>query len=248
MKVGLIGAMEEEVAILRNQFEERTETETAHSHFYSGKINGIKTVLLQSGIGKVNAALGTTLMIDRYHPDVVINTGSAGGTDPALDIGDVVISSGVVHHDVDATAFGYTNGQVPGMPAVYRPDPALSQLAKRCAGRALTGHRVITGLIGTGDSFMNDPERIRRIKTLFPDLKAVEMEGAAIAQVCYQFGTPFLIIRALSDIAGKESGITFDQFLKTAAGNSARFLLDLLKELKNHDSDKNQNAAWPKDK
>ncbi|WP_010630267.1 5'-methylthioadenosine/S-adenosylhomocysteine nucleosidase [Sporolactobacillus vineae] len=248
MKVGIIGAMEEEVAILRNKLEEREETETAHSHFYSGRINGIETVLLQSGIGKVNAALGTTLMIDRYHPDVVINTGSAGGTDLSLTIGDVVISSGVVHHDVDATAFGYKNGQVPGMPAVYRPDPDLSQLAKRCAERALSGHRIVSGMIGTGDSFMNDPERIRRIKAWFPDLKALEMEGAAIAQVCYQFGTPFLIIRALSDIAGKESGITFDQFLKTAAGNSAGFLLDLLKELKHRDSTKDQNEERHRNK
>lgn len=239
MRIGLIGAMEEEVAILRNKLADKEETETAHAHFYSGTIDGIETVLLQSGIGKVNAALGTTLLIDRYHPDAVINTGSAGGTDPALAIGDVVISSGVVHHDVDATAFGYTNGQVPGMPAVYRPDPDLSKLAEHCAGQVLSGHKAVRGVIGTGDSFMDDPDRIGKVKTLFPDLKAVEMEGAAIAQVCYQFGTPFLVIRALSDIAGRESGITFDQFLKTAAVSSAEFVLAMLKELKNRDSNQN---------
>jgi 5''-methylthioadenosine/S-adenosylhomocysteine nucleosidase len=241
MRIGLIGAMEEEVAILKDKLTDREETEAAHSHFYSGRINGMETVLLQSGIGKVNAALGTTLMIDRYHPDVVINTGSAGGTDSALNIGDVVISSGVVHHDVDATAFGYKHGQVPGMPAVFKPDPDLSQIAAHCARQTLAGHQTVMGVIGTGDSFMADPQRIEKIKALFPGLKAVEMEGAAIAQVCFQFGTPFLIIRALSDIAGKESGITFDQFLRTAAGNSARFILDLLKELKNRDSDEHDN-------
>ncbi|TGA99545.1 5'-methylthioadenosine/S-adenosylhomocysteine nucleosidase [Sporolactobacillus shoreae] len=233
MKIGLIGAMEEEVEILKGEMIDTNETEVAHSRFYSGQLEGFDTVLLQSGIGKVNAALGTTLLIDRFHPDVVINTGSAGGTDAELSIGDVVISSGVIHHDVDATAFGYVPGQVPGMPAVYIPDTALSETAESAASAALEKHRIVRGKIATGDSFMADPKRIEVLKKQFPDVKAVEMEAASIAQVCLQFGVPFLIVRALSDIAGKKSNISFDQFLETAAKHSAQFVLAVLDRLKN---------------
>lgn len=235
MKLGLIGAMEEEVEILKNKLEHTVSTEAAHSCFYCGELDGFDTVLLQSGIGKVNAALGTTLLIDRFHPDAIINTGSAGGTDSALDIGDVVISTNVFYHDADATAFDYVPGQIPGMPALFAPDGRLVDLAAAAADKTLAGHRIVKGQIGTGDSFMADSERISHLKRLFPNMKAVEMEAAAIAQVCYQFDVPFLIVRALSDIAGKKSDLSFDQFLKTAAKHSAEFVLALLKEIRSHE-------------
>ncbi|GGL40660.1 5'-methylthioadenosine/S-adenosylhomocysteine nucleosidase [Sporolactobacillus putidus] len=231
MRIGLIGAMEEESRILKAAMKDVRETEEARCHFYSGRLDGFDAVLLQSGIGKVNAALGTTLLIDHFQPDIIINTGSAGGTDPALEIGDVVISSAVIHHDVDATAFGYRPGQVPQMPASFLPDPKLVAFAEKAASEVSGGHRAVRGLIATGDSFMSDPERIGKLKSLFPEMKAVEMEAAAIAQICYQFGVPFLIVRSLSDIAGKESNLSFDQFLETAAKHSAQFILSLLKEI-----------------
>ncbi|RYL94745.1 5'-methylthioadenosine/S-adenosylhomocysteine nucleosidase [Sporolactobacillus sp. THM19-2] len=234
MRLGLIGAMEEEIHILKSKMDQPKETEIAHSRFFSGKLAGIETVLLQSGIGKVNASIGTTLLIDHFHPDAVINTGSAGGTDAALDIGDVVISSRVIHHDADATAFGYQYGQIPGMPPAFIPDGHLSEMATDAAQKVITGHRTVHGVIGSGDSFMSDSDRIDALKHLLPELKAVEMEAAAIAQVCYQFGVPFLIVRALSDIAGKQSEISFDQFLEKAAKNSAEFVLALLKEMETH--------------
>lgn len=239
MKIGLIGAMEEEVEILKGEMTEVTKVEVAHSRFYCGSLEGFEVVLLQSGIGKVNAALGTALLIDRFHPDVVINTGSAGGTDVSLNIGDVVISSGVIYHDADATAFGYVPGQVPGMPAVYVPDRRLSELAESAASSALEKHQIVKGKIATGDSFMADPKRITKLRTQFPEVKAVEMEAAAIAQVCFQFNVPFLIVRALSDIAGKKSDISFEQFLETAAKHSAQFVLILLRELKKHSGAEN---------
>ncbi|MDD9147630.1 5'-methylthioadenosine/S-adenosylhomocysteine nucleosidase [Sporolactobacillus sp. CQH2019] len=231
MRIGLIGAMEEEDRILRAAMKDVTETEKARCRFYSGRLAGFDAVLLQSGIGKVNAAMGTTLLIDRFQPDIIINTGSAGGTDPDLEIGDVVISSAVIHHDVDATAFGYQPGQVPQMPASFLPDRKLVALAEKAASGMFGGHRTVRGLIATGDSFMSDPGRIGKLKSLFPEMKAVEMEAAAIAQVCYQFGVPFLIVRSLSDIAGKESNVSFDQFLETAAKHSAEFILSLLREI-----------------
>jgi adenosylhomocysteine nucleosidase len=133
----------------------------------------------------------------------------------------------VVHHDVDVTAFGYEYGQVPGMPARYQANKTLIDIAKRGA-QEISDVQVVTGLIATGDSFMNDPERVEFVRGKFPELCAVEMEAAAIAQVCTQFAVPFVIIRALSDIAGKESDISFEQFLDTAAKHSARLVVSML--------------------
>ncbi|GEB76211.1 5'-methylthioadenosine/S-adenosylhomocysteine nucleosidase [Sporolactobacillus inulinus] len=230
MRLGIIGAMEEEVSLLKKRMSGVETIEIAGCRFYRGIIEKTEVVLLQSGIGKVSAAVGTTLLLDHYHPEAVINTGSAGGTDPSLSIGDVVISSSVIHHDADATAFDYVPGQIPGMPPAFLPDHKLIEAAI-VAGSADSTHQIVKGLIGSGDSFMSDPVRILKLKETFPELKAVEMEAAAIAQVCHQFKVPFLIIRSLSDIAGKDSNRSFDQFLETAAKHSAEFILSIVKEL-----------------
>ncbi|MFT9599263.1 5'-methylthioadenosine/S-adenosylhomocysteine nucleosidase [Mesobacillus sp.] len=231
MRVGIIGAMDEEVDLLRSKLEDREDTILAGSEFYQGKIDSLEVVLLKSGIGKVNAALGTALLIEKFQPDVIINTGSAGGFHKDLNVGDVVISTEVRHHDVDVTIFGYEYGQVPRMPAYFAPDDKLVAVAAKSAEK-IDGIQVVKGLIASGDSFMNDPERVEFIRTKLPDLYAAEMEAAAIAQVAYQFEKPFVIIRSLSDIAGKESNISFDQFLETAAKNSAELILLMLEELK----------------
>lgn len=231
MRVGIIGAMDEEVDLLRSKLEHREDTILAGSEFYQGKIDSLEVVLLKSGIGKVNAALGTALLIEKFQPDVIINTGSAGGFHKDLNVGDVVISTEVRHHDVDVTIFGYEYGQVPRMPAYFAPDDKLVAVAAKSAEK-IDGIQVVKGLIASGDSFMNDPERVEFIRTKLPDLYAAEMEAAAIAQVAYQFEKPFVIIRSLSDIAGKESNISFDQFLETAAKNSAELILLMLEELK----------------
>mgnify|MGYP001239212611 FL=1 len=231
MKIAIIGAMEEEVAILRNQIESSNTDTIANSEYTSGKLKGADVVLLKSGIGKVNAAMSTAVLLYHYQPDVVINTGSAGGLNPELQVGDIVISTEVRHHDVDATVFGYEYGQVPQMPAAYLADKRLIETAARSA-ETLTGVQVVKGLITTGDSFMSDPDRVESIRHKWNDLQAVEMEAAAIAQVCYQFGTPFVIIRSLSDIAGKESNISFDQYLEKAARNSAELVVKIVESLK----------------
>ncbi|AXM90594.1 5'-methylthioadenosine/adenosylhomocysteine nucleosidase [Anoxybacillus ayderensis] len=230
MKIAIIGAMEEEVAILREKIADRTETTVANCSFYSGTLDGANVVLLKSGIGKVNAAMSTTILLERFAPDVVINTGSAGGFAPSLNVGDIVISTEVVHHDVDVTAFGYAYGQVPGMPARYKADERLVQAAETSAVH-IRDIQVAKGLIATGDSFMHDPARVDFVRTQFPDLYAVEMEAAAIAQVCHQFGVPFVVIRALSDIAGKESNVSFEQFLQKAALHSSELVQWMVNEL-----------------
>lgn len=231
MKIAVIGAMEEEVRILRDKLENRVVETVAGSEFTTGTFAGHEVVLLKSGIGKVNAAMATTILLERYQPDKVINTGSAGGFHQSLNVGDVVISTFVRHHDVDVTIFNYEYGQVPGLPAAFEADAELVALAENCM-KHVEGVQVVKGTIATGDSFMNDSERVAFVRGKFKDLYAVEMEAAAVAQVCYQYKVPFVIIRALSDIAGKESNVSFDQFLDQAALHSTRFIENMLQELK----------------
>ncbi len=231
MKIGIIGAMDQEVALLRAQMSDVEELSLAGCEFYSGTLAGQQVVLTRSGIGKVAAAVATTLLLDRFAPDCVINTGSAGGFDPELHIGDVVISSEVRHHDVDVTGFGYEIGQVPQMPAAFIADERLKALARAAVAELQEGIQSKEGLICTGDQFMCDPERIAKARTDFPTMAAVEMEGAAIAQVCHQFGVPFVVTRSLSDIAGKESPDSFDAYLEIASRNSSAMVIAMLKRM-----------------
>ncbi|WP_227396783.1 5'-methylthioadenosine/S-adenosylhomocysteine nucleosidase [Jeotgalibacillus aurantiacus] len=231
MKIGIIGAMEEEVELLRSNIEQAKTETIANSEFTSGWIDGKEVVLVKSGIGKVNAAMTTTILQERYQPDYILNTGSAGGFDPTLEVGDVVISTEVRHHDVDVTAFNYEYGQVPGMPVAFKAEDQLRQAARESAEEIGTVNTV-DGLIATGDSFMNDPARVKALEDKFEGLQALEMEAAAIAQVAHQYGTPFVIIRSLSDIAGKESDLSFEQYLKKAAVNSANLILGIVKRIK----------------
>ncbi|HWI48461.1 MAG TPA: 5'-methylthioadenosine/S-adenosylhomocysteine nucleosidase [Rummeliibacillus sp.] len=230
MKIAVIGAMEEEVELLRNTLENTSTKTIANCEYTEGTYAGHDIILLKSGIGKVNAAMSTTILLNEYKPDVVINTGSAGGYDEDLEVGAIVISDEVRHHDVDVTIFGYEIGQVPQMPAAFKSYEKLMKLAEE-AVTEIGEHQYAVGLITTGDSFMNDPERVETVRGYFPTMKAVEMEAAAVAQVCYQFGTPFVVIRALSDIAGKESNISFDEFLPVAAKHSTQIVLKVISKL-----------------
>lgn len=229
MKIAIIGAMEEEVVILREQMENRQVETIANSEFTTGMLNGAEVILLRSGIGKVNAAMTTAVLLQHFQPEVIINTGSAGGLNPELNVGDIVISTEVRHHDVDVTAFGYEYGQVPQLPAAFKADSALVDAAVSCADKEEV--QVVKGLIATGDAFMSDAERVLAVGKKFPELQAVEMEAAAIAQVAYQFGVPFVIIRSISDIAGKESNISFEQFLPKAARHSANLVTSIVDRL-----------------
>ncbi|MDR3138305.1 MAG: 5'-methylthioadenosine/S-adenosylhomocysteine nucleosidase [Treponema sp.] len=234
--IGIIGAMEDEVALLRGAITEGKAENLGGFNFFSGSLEKQPVVLLRCGVGKVNAAVGCALLIQRYHPSLVINTGSAGGIDPALKFGDAVISDGLLYHDVDVTAFGYAPGQLPGQPAVFPVPGDLIQLAERAVdglkgeGRLPAGFNHVRGLIGSGDVFMHDPERIVAVRRIFPALKAVEMEGAAIAHSCALFSVPALIIRALSDIAGTESPLAFKEFLPIASKHSAEIVRRIIRD------------------
>lgn len=229
MMIGIIGAMDEEIALLRKNMTEKVETAVANCLFVHGKLFGRDVVLLKSGIGKVNAAMASAILHERFTPSYIINTGSAGGFADELEVGDIVISSQVVHHDVDVTAFGYAYGQVPDMPAMYAADTDLAARAGQAVKQLDIHFR--EGVIATSDSFMGNAAKVEAVKGKFPAMIAAEMEAAAIAQVCYQYGTPFVVIRALSDIAGKQSSVSFDAFLETAAKNAADLIMEMVKTL-----------------
>ncbi len=227
MKFGIIGAMDEEIEYLKETMTDKKEHIIANVLFVEGKIDGKYVILLKSGIGKVNAAMATTILMEKFQPTWVINTGSAGGFSRELQVGDVVVGGQVVHHDVDVTAFDYQYGQVPQMPPVFEADQKLITKINGILDNLSINSQV--GLIATGDSFMSDLERVQFIRTKFPTMLAAEMEGAAIAQVCYQYNVPFVIIRALSDIAGEASSISFNEFLGLAARNAANIITELIK-------------------
>lgn len=229
--IAVIAAMEEEVILLRERLDNRRTDKIAGFEFYHGQIAGEPLVVLRSGIGKVNAAMSTAILIDRFAPCAVINTGSAGGFHTDLSVGDIVISSSVCHHDVDVTPFGYLHGQIPGLPACFLPDDALIAIAKRAIER-LGEVSHMHGLIATGDRFVHQLDDVAQTRNKFPEMIACEMEAAAVAQVCHQFEMPFVIIRALSDIAGKENVVAFEAFLAQAADHSTRVVVAMLEEFK----------------
>lgn len=228
MKFLIIGAMQEEITLLKANLSECQTTKIEYLDVHCGKIGTHDIALVQCGIGKVASAAATAILIANLKPDAVINTGSAGGFESSLNVGDVVIASKLLHHDVDVTHFGYELGQVPQMPAYYECDKTLVSLAQQAIADELD-IQVITGLVCSGDSFVGSDEVADSIKQKFSDMSAVEMEGAAIAQVCHLMNTSFVVIRSLSDIAGKTSSVSFEAYLEVAAKNSANLVMGMIK-------------------
>ncbi|MDY4280558.1 MAG: 5'-methylthioadenosine/adenosylhomocysteine nucleosidase [[Pasteurella] mairii] len=226
MKIGIVGAMAQEVEMLSQLMTEKTEVKLANFTLYEGKIAGKSVALVQSGIGKVAAAIGTTALLQMTKPDVVINTGSAGGVAAGLSVGDVVISTETRYHDADVTAFGYEKGQLPACPPAFISDEKLTALVAKAA--AEQGQAVKFGLICSGDSFINSADKLTQIKQDFPQVIAVEMEAAAIAQVCHCFAVPFVVVRAISDAGDGAATMSFEEFLPLAAKKSSEMILALL--------------------
>ena len=228
--IAVVGAMEQEIELLRESMANVKHVSFGKFSAYEGELAGKRMVLVLSGIGKVNAAVSTSWVIHQFAPDCVINTGSAGGLSKGLKVGDVVIGETVAHHDVDVTAFGYVWGQVPQLPAVFASDKNLICQAEKAA-QVFEGAAVTQGLIVSGDRFVHSSEGVAEIRSHFLDVKAVEMEAAAIAQTCYQLEVPFVIIRAVSDSADEKADISFEEFLKTAAVSSAKMVTEIVKSL-----------------
>ncbi|WP_130100135.1 5'-methylthioadenosine/S-adenosylhomocysteine nucleosidase [Siccibacter turicensis] len=229
MKAGIIGAMEEEVTLLRDKIENCQTITVAGLEMYTGTLNGTDVALLKSGIGKVSAAMGAALLLEHCKPDLIINTGSAGGLAPGLNVGDIVVSDETRYHDADVTAFGYEIGQMAGCPAAFVADEKLVNAAEACI-RQLDLHAV-RGLIVSGDAFINGAEGLAKIRHNFPQAVAVEMEATAIAHVCHNFGVPFVVVRAISDVADQTSHLSFDEFLAVAAKQSSLMVETLVQNL-----------------
>ena len=227
--VGILAAMDEELVILVSQLLRASESQHGGVRFLTGEIEGHAVVLGQCGIGKVNAAMATTLMHMLFKPKAILNTGTAGGLRDDFEVGDIVLGQNVCYHDVDATVFGYAYGQVPQEPARYAADEVLLTAAAR-AGQSLDSVRVHRGLIASGDMFLGDEQARDLVRTRFPGVFAAEMEGAAIAQVAAHLQVPCLIVRAVSDLAGEDAKMTHEEFLRVAADKSAQLVVATLNE------------------
>ncbi|HIY91359.1 5'-methylthioadenosine/adenosylhomocysteine nucleosidase [Companilactobacillus sp. HBUAS56275] len=226
MKIGVIVPMEEEIKLMKESLTNVKKDSVAGVDITIGNYKNHQVYLAQSGIGKVQAGMTTTIINDRYQPDFVVNTGSAGGIGEGLHIGDVVISDKMAYHDVDATGFGYKVGQLPQQELYFNADPTyVEKIAAAAKRTGLTSH---VGLIVTGDQFIDAAEKIATIKKSFPDALASEMEGAAVAQVCTQFKTPFVVIRSMSDVGDENASVNFDEFVLQAGRKSVTMLLNFL--------------------
>lgn len=228
--IGIIGAMEEEIERFLPHLDEVHEEVYAGIRYLIGKMKEKPAVLVKSGVGKVNAAVCTQILIDRYQISAIIFTGVAGALHPELEIGDLVISTEAMQHDIDVTPLGFPRGTIPFFPqSLFPADPKLVEIAVT-AGEKTSAGKVMRGRILSGDQFFNDAGKV---KELFETLHGIctEMEGAAVAQVAFMNQVPFVIIRSISDKADGSSHIDFQTFTHLAAERSTQVVLSMLENL-----------------
>ena len=229
--IGIIGAMEDEVAQLKKNMEIEETTEVASLSFCRGKLSGREVVVVRSGIGKVNAAICTQILVDQFHVDVIINTGIAGSLDAEIDIGDIVISTDAVEHDMDASVFGDPIGQIPQMDTFSFPaDESLVKLAKEVNEKANPDVHTWIGRVVSGDQFVSSGEKKEQLIRVF-DAKCTEMEGAAIAHAAYLNKISCVIIRAISDKADNSAVVDYPAFEAAAIRHSVRLIEALVSEI-----------------
>lgn len=229
MKIGIIAAMEEELKLLVENLEDKSQETVLSNVYYSGRYGEHELVLVQSGVGKVMSAMSVAILVESFKVDAIINTGSAGAVATGLNVGDVVVADTLVYHDVDLTAFGYDYGQMSMQPLYFHSDKTFVSTFEAVLSKEEMTSKV--GLIATGDSFIAGQKKIDVIKGHFPQVLAVEMEGAAIAQAAQATGKPFVVVRAMSDTAAHGANITFDEFIIEAGKRSAQVLMAFLKAL-----------------
>lgn len=230
-KIGIIGAMEVEVETLKKDMEVGRVVKKAGMEFHEGVLNGMPVVVVRSGICKVNAAVCTQILIDDFGVDGIINTGVGGSLNAEINIGDIVISTDVVHHDVNAVEFGYALGQIPQMKVFSFPaDEAFAEKAKAACNRVNPDITVWRGRICSGDQFVSSREQKDQIIKAFHGW-CTEMEGAGIAQAAYLNDVPFIIVRAISDKADNSAYVDYATFEKKAAEHSVRLVEALMSDL-----------------
>lgn len=225
--IAIIGAMKEEISLLSSLLAKPKKNTIAGVNFIKGTLASHTIVIAQSGIGKVSAAHTTTLLHERFNPSVIFNIGTAGGINPKLSIGDVVLADRVVHHDFDVSAISNAlYGQVPGSSQFFLPDKLLlNQIEDILFQLDINSY---SGLLASGDKFLSDEKALDNILKHFPNLLAVDMEAASIAQICQKYKTPFIILRAISDIPKEESPLNFVEFLQLASKNSTNVIVKFL--------------------
>ncbi len=233
--IGIIGAMDSEIRHLLARMEMPTETRLAGRRFVSGRLAGCSVVVVQSGIGKVAAAITAQMLVDHFGVERLINTGMAGGLDSRLAVKDLVIGTAAVQHDFDLTAFGHTRGYISGeddtKPTIFSADEQMVAYATEVAAMVMPqGNKAITGLVASGDIFVDDSVLKRRIVDAF-GAAATEMEGAAIAQTAQANGVPFLILRTISDLAEHQANVSFEELEQYAGQLAEDMTLALLEKM-----------------
>ncbi len=230
-KIGIIGAMELEVEQLKKEMAVESVIKKAGMDFFEGTLNDVPVVVVRSGIGKVNAALCVQILADVFQVSHVINTGVAGSLNAKLDIGDILISRDVLHHDMDATIFGYQPGEVPQMGfREFKADERMMELAREACEKANPDIHVMFGRVVSGDQFISSKEVKERLIAQFQG-DCAEMEGASIAHGAYLNGLPFVIIRAISDKADDSAEMDYPTFEAAAAKHSAALVKEMIKGL-----------------
>lgn len=227
--LGIIGAMDEEVAKIKEQLTDVQVETRAAMDFYKGRLDGKDVVVVRSGIGKVNSAMCTQILADVYKVEGVVNTGIAGSLKAEIDIGDIVLSSDAVQHDMDATGFGYAVGQIPRVDTLaFKADERLVELAEKCCAKVNSDIHTFVGRVVTGDQFISDKEKKQWLVETFAGY-CTEMEGAAIAQACYLNSIPFLIVRAISDKADDSATVDYPVFEAKAITHSVNLLTEMIR-------------------
>ena len=230
-KIGIIGAMDEEVTILKDHMQDVNIQTIASMEFCEGKFQGKDVIVVRSGIGKVNAAVCAQILADRYKVDAMINTGVAGSLRNEIEIADIVLSTDTLQHDMDASGFGYEHGVIPRMDtSVFEADQHLITLAKEICAEVIPTVGVHIGRIVSGDQFISDSNKKTWLVEKFGGY-CTEMEGAAIAQTAYLNQVPFLIIRAISDKADHSAEMTYSEFEGIAIRNTVKLLKGLIARL-----------------
>jgi len=230
-KIGIIGAMELEVSELKSQLEDIQIIEKTGMKFYEGKLNGKNVVIVQSGIGKVNAGVCTQILIDAFGVDAVINTGVAGSLRAEINIGDIVVSTDACEHDMDVSALGYEPGIIPQMAeSFFKADKDLVDKAIAVCKEVNPDIEVYEGRVLSGDQFISDNAVKDRLIKHFQG-SCTEMEGAAVAHVAYLNQIPYVVIRAISDKADGSAYMDYPGFERAAAAHSAKLVENLVTRL-----------------
>ncbi|MNZ71553.1 5'-methylthioadenosine/S-adenosylhomocysteine nucleosidase [compost metagenome] len=229
--IGLMGAMDEEIALLLQVMDGNEEIKHAGVSFVTGTLHNSKVVVCRSGVGKVNAAATTQILVDRFNVDAIWFTGVAGAVHPDLNIGDIVISSSCQQHDIDASPLGYEKGVIPYQEVSdYPADPRFVALAQEACALKCSDHHYIVGKVLSGDQFVADYHYVALLRETMNGA-CVEMEGAAVAQVCYMNQIPYVVLRSMSDKADGTADVNFAEFTVMASNRSYQIINEMLERL-----------------